>query len=200
TNTAEFIHVSKDGRHFMVGTSDFRPWGFNYDHDASNRLLEDYWKEEWNAVAGDFQEMKSLGANTVRVHLQISKFMKSARETDAESLRQLGRLVSLAERSALYLDVTGLGCYKKEDVPRWYNELGEGERWDVQARFLEDIGKPMVIEEMFPLSCSVADLAQFIEGSSALATGWIGFYWGKTIEEYKKEKGSPADGLTREWL
>ena len=33
-----------------------------------------------------------------------------------------------------------------------------------------------------------------------MATGWIGFYWGKTIAEYKREKGSIADAITREWL
>src|SRR5436309_3593745 len=48
----EFIRVGKDGRHFVLSGSgsEFRAWGFNYDHDASDRLLEIYWIEEWNAV------------------------------------------------------------------------------------------------------------------------------------------------------
>ena len=328
----EFIKVSQDGRHFVFSSSsaECHPWGFNYDHDAANRLLETYWKKEWRAVEGDFDEMKQLGANTVRIHLQVSRFMKSARETNRESLEQLARLLTLAEKTGLYLDVTGLGCYDKQDVPRWYNKLNEQQRWDVQARFWEavaatcrnrpavfcydlmnepivtedkkkrdwtpgafgdryfvqrltldfagrtekqiaeawvnklvaairkhdrqrlvtvgaipwamtwtnakpliyspevsknldfvslhfyprkdevgkalkalavyDIGKPIVIEEMFPLSCSVAELDQFIDGSKPLAVGWIGFYWGKPIAEYKPEKGSIADAITREWL
>jgi hypothetical protein len=54
---------------------------------------------------------------------------------------------------------------------------------------------------MFPLKCSLAELDQFIDGSRSLATGWIGFYWGKTIEEYKQEKkGSIGDSMTRAWL
>ena len=53
---------------------------------------------------------------------------------------------------------------------------------------------------MFPLSCSVAELDQFIDGSRPLAVGWIGFYWGKPITEYKREKGSIADAITRDWL
>ena len=50
----EFIRVSEDGRHFVFSDSGaaFRPWGFNYDHDASNRLLDTYWKKEWSAVVG----------------------------------------------------------------------------------------------------------------------------------------------------
>jgi hypothetical protein len=328
----EFIRVGKDGRHFAFSGSgsDFRPWGFNYDHDASNRLLETYWIKEWNAVEGDFEEMKQLGANTVRIHLQVSQFMKSAKEPNRKSLEQLARLLTLAEKNGLHLDLTGLGCYDKKDVPRWYNKLKEGQRWAVQARFWEavaetcrnssavfcydlmnepvlsedkknrdwtpgafgdryfvqrltldfrgrspkqiaeawvdklvaairkhdrrhlvtvgaipwamtwpnakplfyskevsknldfvsvhfypkkdevgkamkalavyDIGKPIVIEEMFPLSCSIAELDQFIDGSSSMAAGWIGFYWGKTIAEYKREKRTIADSMALDWL
>ena len=41
----------------------------------------------------------------------------------------------LAEQTGLYLDLTGLGCYHKQDVPAWYDALEESDRWDVQARF-----------------------------------------------------------------
>jgi hypothetical protein len=328
----EFIRVARDGKQFVLSNSkhEFHPWGFNYDHDRANRLLEDYWQTEWDAVTNDFREMKTLGANTVRIHLQLGKFMRAPQEPDEDSLRQLGRLLALAQATGLYLDITGLGCYKKEDVPQWYNALEEGPRWDVQARFWDavarvcsqspavfcydlmnepvvtegkqnrdwtpgafgdryfvqrltldfagrtqqqiarawvekmvaavrkqdpkhlitvgaipwamtwpgaksliyskqvskhldfvsvhfypkhgevpkalkalevyDIGKPIVIEEMFPLSCSAADLDQFIDASRPRATGWIGFYWGKTIEEYKQQNGSIADAITLSWL
>jgi len=42
------------------------------------------------------------------------------------------------------------------------------------------IGKPVVIEEMFPLKCSAKEFGRFIDESKKTATGWIGFYWGKT--------------------
>lgn len=328
----DFIRVSPDGRHFVRTGSgaEFRPWGFNYDHDAANRLLETYWNDEWSAVAGDFAEMKQLGANTVRLHLQVSRFMKSAHETNRASLLQLARLVKLAEHTGLYLDLTGLGCYDRQDVPKWYHKLNETQRWAVQARFwtavaevcrsspavfcydlmnepivtedkktrdwtpgafgdryfvqrltldfagrterqiaaawvnqmvaairqhdprhlltvgaipwaftwptakplfyspevsrnldfvslhfyprnhevakaltalaVYDIGKPIVIEEMFPLTCSVTELDQFIDGSRPRAVGWIGFYWGKTIAEYQQSKRTIADSLTLDWL
>lgn len=329
----ELLRVSAEGRHFICVESGatFTPWGFNYDHDASMRLLEDYWKDEWSAVTRHFEQMKALGANTVRIHLQVSKFMKSERELNQESLDQLARLLALAEKLGLYLDITGLGCYKKEDVSSWYNALDEGPRWEVQARFWEavaktccrspavfcydlmnepvvtedkqgrdwtpgafadgryyvqrltldfagrteqqiagawvekmaaavrkqdrrhlltvgaipwamtwptakplfyskavsknldfvslhfyprkgelkqalaalavyDIGKPLLIEETFPLSCSVSELDQFIDRSRPIATGWMGFYWGKTVAEYKQAKGTAADSLALDWL
>ena len=328
----EFVGVGKDKKSFVFAKSGekFTPWGFNYDHDRNNRLLEYYWKTEWDSVVGDFQEMKALGANTVRIHLQVSRFMISREQVNEESLEQLTRLVALAEKTGLYLDITGLGCYDKPDVPQWYNALGEKERWTVQARFWQaiartcrespavfcydlmnepivggggkgddwtpgafgdryfvqrltldakgrspqqvarawvnemvaairkhdrvhlvtvgaipwaltwpnakpifyskeasknldfvslhfypksgevdkalralavyDIGKPMVIEEMFPMTCSVEELDQFIDGSRPMVTGWIGFYWGKTIAEYKQDKRTIGEDMTLHWL
>ncbi|MBI1872054.1 GTP-binding protein, partial [Candidatus Collierbacteria bacterium] len=39
------------------------------------------------------------------------------------------------------------------------------------------VGKPVVIEETFPLKAGMDDFAKFIEGSKKHAAGWIGFYW-----------------------
>jgi len=329
-----FIRIAPDQAHFVVGSpgAPFTPWGFNYDHDRSNRLLEDYWQDEWATVVSDFEEMRALGANVVRIHLQVARFMNSRREVNRESLEQLARLLKLAETNHLYLDITGLACYRRKDVPKWYNKLGEAERWNVQARFWEavaqtcsrspavfcydlmnepivtedkknrdwtpgefagmcfvqrltldfagrtpaqiakawvdkltgairkhdprhlltvgvipwaltwptakplfyskkvsanldfvsvhfypkkgevdkaltalavyNIGKPVVIEETFPLSCSVEELGQFVARSKArnLATGWIGFYWGKTISEYRQSRRDISDSMALDWL
>jgi hypothetical protein len=308
----------------------FVPWGFNYDHDERGRLIEDYWEGECAKVEEDFAEMKELGANVVRVHLQLGKFMQSADTPNKESLDQLARLLKLAEREGLYLDLTGLGCYHKRDVPVWYDKLAEQDRWDVQARFWQavaaraaaspavfcydlmnepvvpggagkrtdwlgpalgdkhfvqfvaleakgrarheiarkwiaqlttairkhdrrhlvtvglvpwsldrpglssgfipdkiageldfiavhiypekakldeaietlkgfDIGKPVVVEEMFPLRSSADELGQFIDKSRGIASGWIGFYWGKTPAEYRGST-TIADRMTLDWL
>ncbi|UCD52215.1 MAG: hypothetical protein JSW27_06160, partial [Phycisphaerales bacterium] len=105
----EVIRPSADGSHFVRAHSGekFVAWGVNYDHDAAGRLLEDYWREEWPTVVEDFAEIKDLGANVVRIHLQVAKFMESPAEPNEASLAQLARLVTLAEQQGLYLDVTG---------------------------------------------------------------------------------------------
>lgn len=332
SSSMEWVRVSDDGRGFVLSHSGrrFTPWGFNYDHDASGRLIEDYWAEEWDRVEQDFREMRELGANVVRVHLQLGRFMTAPDRPDAASLDRLGRLVALAERLGLYLDLTGLGCYHKADVPDWYDALSESGRWAVQGRFWEavaarcagspavfcydlmnepvvpggrrepgdwlgpafagkhfvqvvtldqagrerpeiarawiaglraairkhdrrhlvtvglvdwsldrpgltsgfvprriadeldflcvhlypergkvdeaietlrgfDVGKPVVIEETFPLKCSIEELARFLEDSRATASGWIGFYWGETPEELRASK-EIGDAMTRGWL
>jgi hypothetical protein len=327
-----WVKVAADKRSFALDPSGraFVPWGLNYDHDEQGRLLEDYWEAEWAKVETDFRAMRKLGANVVRVHLQFGKFMDAADRPNAAALDRLAKLLTLAESCGLYLDLTGLGCYHKKDVPAWYDKLGEKERWDAQARFWsavaarckdspaifcydlmnepvvpggrrkdgdwlgpdfagkhfvqfvtldqadrprpdvarrwlrhlaaavrkEDkrhlvtvglvdwsldrkgltsgfvpekvvdevdflcvhiypekgkvdealqtlagfaVGKPVVIEEIFPLKCSIKELGQFVEGSRKSAAGWVGFYWGKPPEELRKSKGI-ADAITLGWL
>lgn len=137
------IQVSQDARGFVLAGSGrpFVPWGFNYDHDEAGRLLEDYWLTEWPKVEADFREMKELGANVVRIHLQFGKFMETADMPNTASLRQLAKLLNLAARTGLYLNLTGLGCYHKADVPAWYDALDERARWAAQANFWAAIAK-----------------------------------------------------------
>jgi aryl-phospho-beta-D-glucosidase BglC (GH1 family) len=72
------IVVSKDKKGFDFESSGkrFIPWGFNYDHDEKGRLLQDYWETEWEKVERDFRNMKKMGANVVRIHLQCRQVSK----------------------------------------------------------------------------------------------------------------------------
>lgn len=133
TGDMPWIVVSKDKKAFVLEPSGkrFTPWGFNYDHDADGRLIEDYWDDEWPTVEAHFGQMKKLGANVVRIHLQLGKFMDAPDKAKEKALARLGKLLALAEKERLYLDLTGLGCYHKKDVPAWYDKLAEKDRWNV---------------------------------------------------------------------
>jgi hypothetical protein len=329
------VRVADDKHGFILSPSaqPFIPWGFNYDHDEQGRLLEDYWEKEWAKVEADFQEMKQLGANVARVHLQLEKFMSAPDKANEVNLDRLDRLIALSEKVGIYLDITGLACYRKRSVPEWYDRLDEKERWEVQARFWEavvrrfakspaifcydlmnepvvpggkrnagdwlgppfmggecgyfvqcitldqaerprpeiarqwchklaeairkhdqrhlitvglvpwsldrpglnsgfdpekiapeldfiavhlypetgkvdetldilkgfSVGKPVVIEEMFPLNCSIPEFELFIDKGRKTASGWIGFYWGKTPEECRKSN-TIQDAIVLGWL
>jgi hypothetical protein len=327
----EQVRVSDDGTHFVRGPAAerFVVWGVNYDRDRDGKLLEDYWENEWQTVVSDFREIKELGANTVRVHLQLGEFMDAADRPNAANLARLADLVRLSEQTGLYLDITGLGCYHKRDVPPWYDKLTEADRWKVQGRFWQavaevcraspaifcydlmnepvvpgekpatdwlaagfsgkhfvqrialdltgrtqtevakswiaeltaairrvddrhmitvgvipwayefknakplfyspevggpldfvsvhfypksndipaalaalrvyEVGKPLVVEEFFPLRCSVEEAGQFIDGSRNHADGWISFYWGETLEENRRGKAI-QNAIMARWL
>ena len=115
-----WVRVADDKHGFVLSTSakPFVPWGFNYDHDENGRLLEDYWDNEWPKVEDDFREMKQLGANVVRIHLQIGKFMTDREKPNQANLERLGLLVALAEKLGVYLDVTGLALLPQEGRAR----------------------------------------------------------------------------------
>ncbi len=133
------VAVSPDQRGFVfVGTPEpFHPWGMNYGN--AGRLMEDFWDGEWESLAADFQELRALGANVVRVHLQLGRFIEGTNTANPSALMQLRRLLRLAEETGLYLDVTGLACYRTADVPPWYDALDEAARWKTQAFFWRTI-------------------------------------------------------------
>src|SRR5262245_55635655 len=133
------LAADQSGFAFAQSGKRFVPWGFNYDHDENGRLIEEYWDDEWDKVVDDFGEMKQLGANVVRIHLQFGRFMQAPNMPNAQALDRLGRLVRLAEDVGLYLDITGLACYLKEYVPNWYDKLDEAARWEQQAVFWQAV-------------------------------------------------------------
>jgi hypothetical protein len=328
----ERVVIARDKKGFALADSGkpFIPWGFNYDRDDGGRLIEDYWEDEWAKVEKDFGQMKKLGANVVRVHLQLGRFMDGPDKPNEKALDRLGDLLRLAERERLYLDLTGLGCYHKKEAPEWYDKLSEKDRWGVQARFwkavagrcanspavfcydlmnepvapagkrkdgdwlgpafagkhyvqmialdqadrprpdiarqwvrglaaairkedrrglvtvglvdwsldrkgltsgfvpekivddldflsvhiypekgkVDDalqtlaafaVGKPVLVEETFPLRCPQAEFEEFMAKSGDHAAGWMGFYWGKAPEELRSSKSAP-DALMLRWL
>jgi hypothetical protein len=303
----------------------FVPRGFNYDRDYRMRLLEEYWDDEWEMVVSDLREMKALGANVVRVHLQFPRFMSAPDKANSRSLARLREVLRLAEREGLYLDLTGLACYRRADVPEWYAQLDESGRWSAQANFWSAVaqacgesravfcydlvnepavpaeprkpgdwlagdlagftycqfitldakgrnrtelamqwvdrmtaairkhdgrtpitvgllpfpqgtgfdaealakhvdfiavhfyvksakaeeqlellkrfavGKPLVVEETFPLACTSDELLAFMRRAEGLVGGWISFYWGQTADELSAS-GKVGDALQAEWL
>src|SRR5579885_3478230 len=199
----EWVQLSENKRSFVLAQSGqrFVPWGFNYDRDHRGRLLEDYWIDEWAKVEKDFAAMKKLGANVVRIHLQLGRFMERADKANDKALSQLGRLVKLAEHTGLYLDLTGLGCYHKKDVPAWYDALTEKERWAVQARFWTAVagrcaGSPAVF-------CYDLMNEPVVPGGRRKAGDWLGPpFAGKCFVQFitLDQMERPRAEIARQWV
>lgn len=197
------IVVSEDGRGFSEASTSkpFVPWGFNYDRDTQGQLIEDYWIDQWDRVAEDFQEMKTLGANVVRVHLQFAAFMQSPTEPRQQSLDQLARLLSLASETGLYLNLTGLGCYHKQDVPVWYEPLSETQRWDAQATFWQAIAKVCVGNPI--VFCYDLMNEPVVPGGDKPRDDWLGGgFGGKHFVQFISldRAGRKREEIARAWI
>jgi Cellulase (glycosyl hydrolase family 5) len=82
-----------------------------------------------------------LGANVVRLHLQFARFIDAPGKPNQRNLERLSKVIDLAERLGLYLDITGLGTYRLADVPAWYRNANEREHWAMQAGFWEAVAR-----------------------------------------------------------
>jgi hypothetical protein len=136
------VRISDDGRHFVLGDSGkaFVPWGFNYLGEFG-KLMEDSWDQDWSRIERDFRAMRDLGANVVRIHLQFGTYMKKPNQFDQPQLDRLKKLLDLGQELGLYLDLTGLSCYRLNRIPAWYDALDEADRWEVQARWWKRIAE-----------------------------------------------------------
>ena len=139
----DWIEISADKKRLVKkGTGEsILFWGANYDRDVKMRLMDDYWIDEWNTVVEDFDEMKDLGCNVVRIHLQVGRFLDSPTQPNDRALEQLSQLIHVARSRGLYLYVTGLACYKKSNIPAWYDALDEAGRWAAQATFWKHVAR-----------------------------------------------------------
>jgi hypothetical protein len=197
----ERVLLDRERHGFILDSSlkPLRPWGLNYGHER--RLIEDFWENDWDTVERDFGEMKRLGANVVRVHLQFGKFMTAADRPNERSLERLGKLLDLAERTGLYLDLTGLACYRKADVPAWYDAPSETDRWSVQARFWEAVSERCRASPA--VFCYDLMNEPFVPGGPRKAGDW---YSGKLLGGYDfvqfialETKGRPREEIARQW-
>jgi hypothetical protein len=76
--------------------------------------------------------------------------------------------------AARHLDFVSVHFYPKVD------EVDKA----LTALAVYDIGKPLVVEETFPLSCSLEEMDEFVEGARPRVDGWISHYFGHSIEEH----------------
>lgn len=133
SSAMDFVAISPDKAGFVLQPSGQRyvPWGHNY---GSVDLLERL-KSEPERVEREFAEMKAAGTNVARVHPELPALLQSSNQVNPEALERLRQLLTLAEKSGIYLHVTGLASYQIKDRLPWYDALDEESRWKVQEYF-----------------------------------------------------------------
>jgi hypothetical protein len=92
-------------------------------------------------VERDFNDMNAAGANVARVHPEMPAFFLGPDKVNPQAVARLQRLLKIAEASGIYLQITGLACYKIKDRMAWYDALDDERRWKVQEFFWSTIAK-----------------------------------------------------------
>lgn len=195
-NTQALRPVIVQGTHFVLADTNtvFVPVGFNYDHDEHYRLLEDYWQTEFEKVANDFAEMRKHGATVIRIHLQTGKFLTAPTCFNDAELQQLDRLLLLAEQNGLRIHLVGLGCYHRADVPLWYENLPENERWNTQAFFWKILAKRY--RNHPAIFCFDLMNEPVVPGRKRHHKGWLGpEFHGKCFVQFISLDGTQAPRL-----
>jgi hypothetical protein len=145
TSPAQGSHlpeVHRKGSDLVAAGERFRAWGFNYglrERYPILRYFDSPTEQRLRRVVADMREARSLGANTLRVYLEIKAFMRGPNRPRRRALAALSALLDKAEQLHIYLDLTGNLVWRAP--PAWYDALPEQTRWTVQARFWRAVAR-----------------------------------------------------------
>jgi len=135
----DFVKLSADKNAFVLEPSGMRyvPWGHNYASvDVMERLAK-----ELERVEREFAAMKMAGTTVARVHPEMPAFFDGPDNVNAAAIQRLQQLLKIAEKSGIYLQITGLACYKINGRMAWYDALDDEGRWKAQEFFWSTIAE-----------------------------------------------------------
>jgi hypothetical protein len=135
----DFVKLSPDRKRFVLDPSGDRyvPWGHNYASvDILLRLAQDP-----KRVEREFADMKAAGTTVARIHPEMPALVRGPQEANAEGIDRLRHLLTIAEKSGIYLQITGLACYKINQRMAWYDALDDEARWKAQEFFWSTVAE-----------------------------------------------------------
>ena len=164
-------------------------------------------KELWEGELGGFSYVERLTLNPgTRSRHEVTRqwmdtLIPAIRKQDARGLITCGvfHVFDVAGSLTLGPDPREIAAPLDFLSVHTYPKSGKVDTALQLLKQLDSAGKPVVIQEMFALSCSLPEFRRFLEGSRATASGWISFYWGRTADEYRTSKDL-KDVLMTQWL
>jgi hypothetical protein len=196
TSGMDLVKIAADQKHFVLEPSGepYVPWGHNYGSvDIMQRLAQ-----EPERVEREFAEMKAAGTTVARVHPEMPAFFQGPERIDAQAIERLRQLLSIAEKTGIYLQITGLACYKISGRMAWYDALDDEGRWKVQEFFWATIAETCAKSP----AVFCYDLANEPTAGGKRADGWytgrmgdVEFCQRLTLDPGKR----PAEEILREW-
>lgn len=112
------VRLSSDGRHLV--TTDGQPFvafGVNYYRPGTGWAPQ-VWKQfDRDASQRDFERLRDLGGNCVRIFLTFGSFYTEPGRLDPDGLAKFDQFLELAEATGIYVHPTGPDHW--EGLPEW---------------------------------------------------------------------------------
>ncbi len=121
------VQIAEDGRTFRLGKGhSFAPFGVTYYRPGTGWAPQ-VWKQfDLASTRKDFERMKALGVNCVRVFLSYGSFYPDPGVLLPEGLAKFDQFLTIAEESGIYVHPTGPDHW--EGPPNWQPVAIEDEK------------------------------------------------------------------------
>ena len=195
---SEMPRIAVRGGRLYAGSAPFRAWGFGWgagDHMPTLAYLDDPSAANYQTLASELQTAKSMGANSMRVFVELSEVMSGPTTVRQNTLTALQNLLSLAASDGIYLDITGDLVWRVNLSPDWYEQMSDDARWQVQSRFWHAVahaaaGSPAVL-------CYELTSEPIISDTATRYFGQIGNWW--FVQSMASGDGQDDAQLARSW-
>lgn len=182
------------------GAEPWRAFGFNWGVGDRQPVLDFFDEPSRRRLAVLDSQLRTageLGANSMRVYLEVGHVMCSPTSVRASTLRALKRLLAVAERHGIYLDITGNLVWRPVRAPAWYERLSERDRWDVQARFWRAVAGAA---DRSPAVLAYELTSEPIVGDDPATGYYLGEFGGFTfVQAIAFDNGRPGRAVARAW-
>lgn len=150
---AAMARISVRGNQLFAGARPWRAWGMNWgigNNEPVVAYFDDPTPGRLAVLRSELRTARAIGANSMRIYLQLGQVMATPTRPRDRILSGLQRLLGLAQRDSIYLDITGDLVWQPSQAPRWYGRMSVAARWRVQARFWKAVahaaaGSPAVL-------------------------------------------------------
>ena len=189
--------ITVRGDRLYAGSVPWRGWGFGWGGTPFPTLayFDDPTRARLNALAQQLRTAHRLGANSMRIFIELGQVMAGPRRVRRRTLKALKALLSLAEYERVYLDIAGNLVWRPGAALAWYDALTESERWDVQARFWEAVAgiaatSPAVL-------CYELTSEPIVAGGPGYYDGWVGGM--SFVQSIADGQGRDTVAVARAW-
>jgi hypothetical protein len=180
------------------GNRPWRAWGMNWgvgNHEPVIAYFDHPTAANLSVLRRELRTARGMGANSMRIYLQLGQVMATATRARKRTLIALRRLLALAKGEGIYLDITGDLVWRPARAPAWYGRLGRQSRWRVQMLFWKAVAR--AASSSPAVLCYELTSEPIIAQTRAHYYGRIGNWW--FVQSIATAPPRDADQLARSW-